>query len=392
MQSTGKYRSTAQRKKRGQQSSPPQSQNDQKQQSQSQQSGYGAATPHQPGSFDQPTSPAPRPIANPIVAHQFVTNNPSAAAAAAAFGYETPVPNGQAQAQFFYDPKLYANETPSSTLTASMNAEGYEEEQNQQPETPHEPAPAAAAGPVRKRRRRMKKVQLADASDHEALRVINNLDRRTRFSVLLHMRHEKSVADSLVRECLGAAFDPDSAAHVQLIDRVRQNFRSFKHKTLQNLKKHVADLCEEHSDDPNGIARMSDPVQLHNYFVNNFTAESFLSVFSFVDGYLDVDNSSELGKYYMREVYANIATKMKLYNDTCALNPREATAEWKEVLELWDMVPQERNFQNVTRREFAEVSTLGLSRGRRITEKQKSRTISDFPTWTTSGPPPPPTS
>ncbi|KAI5287599.1 hypothetical protein KEM55_009320, partial [Ascosphaera atra] len=91
-------------------------------------------------------------------------------------------------------------------------------------------------------------------------------------------------------------------------------------------------------------------------------------------------------------VYANIATKMKLYNDTCALNPREASAEWKEVLELWDMVPQEKNFQSVSRKEFAEVSTLSISRTRRATEKQKSRTISDFPTWRTSGPPPPPSS
>lgn len=127
MQNDAKYPRTTQRRKRGQQASPqhqnqqqqqPPHQVDQQQQSHQQPqhqqqpaySAAAAAAANQPGSFEQPTSPAPRPIANPIVAHQFVANNPSAAATAAAFGYDSPASNGQAQAQFFYDPKLYTNE------------------------------------------------------------------------------------------------------------------------------------------------------------------------------------------------------------------------------------------------------------------------------------------
>ena len=39
---------------------------------------------------------------------------------------------------------------------------------------------------------------------------------------------------------------------------------------------------------------------LHKEFLRRFNKENFLAVFSYMDGYIDIDASSELGKYYLK--------------------------------------------------------------------------------------------
>jgi len=48
------------------------------------------------------------------------------------------------------------------------------------------------------------------------------------------------------------------------------------------------------------IVGCKDVQTLYTYFISKFTKENFLDVFYWMDGYLDVDGSSALGKYYMQ--------------------------------------------------------------------------------------------
>lgn len=39
---------------------------------------------------------------------------------------------------------------------------------------------------------------------------------------------------------------------------------------------------------------------LEKFFAEQFNASNFLYVYKFMDGYVDVDKSSDLGRYYMK--------------------------------------------------------------------------------------------
>lgn len=53
--------------------------------------------------------------------------------------------------------------------------------------------------------------------------------------------------------------------------------------------------------DGEGIIRKSREVDtLHNLFYRRFSAANFLFVFFFMQGYLDIERSKPLGKYYLQ--------------------------------------------------------------------------------------------
>ncbi|EGD94834.1 hypothetical protein TESG_02336 [Trichophyton tonsurans CBS 112818] len=71
-----------------------------------------------------------------------------------------------------------------------------------------------------------------------------------------------------------------------------------------------------------------------------FTAEKFFIVFYWAAPIVDYDKSSEKGKWYLRNVYANLAAEVKLYLDLVERSDsmRETNSCWDEIRDLWDVL------------------------------------------------------
>jgi hypothetical protein len=55
--------------------------------------------------------------------------------------------------------------------------------------------------------------------------------------------------------------------------------------------------------------------QLVRSFRSRFNQQNFIEVFFYLDQYLDVDKSTQLGRYYCQELYAHFCAKVKLLVD-----------------------------------------------------------------------------
>ncbi|KAL1975984.1 hypothetical protein VTN31DRAFT_4376 [Thermomyces dupontii] len=62
------------------------------------------------------------------------------------------------------------------------------------------------------------------------------------------------------------------------------------------------------------------------FFASLFSSDNFLRNFYFLDGYLSVERSTEIGQWYVKEVYANLCVQMRFYLDV-ALNPNRAAEQ-----------------------------------------------------------------
>lgn len=48
---------------------------------------------------------------------------------------------------------------------------------------------------------------------------------------------------------------------------------------------------------------LEDPNHLHKEFSRMFKKENFFAVFFYMEGYLDIDSSSALGRYYLQSSF-----------------------------------------------------------------------------------------
>jgi hypothetical protein len=62
------------------------------------------------------------------------------------------------------------------------------------------------------------------------------------------------------------------------------------------------------------VKSCQDAQVLVEHFPEKCAKENF-AVFLFVEGYLDFDTSTDLGKWYMNEIYANLCMRIKLHLD-----------------------------------------------------------------------------
>lgn len=124
---------------------------------------------------------------------------------------------------------------------------------------------------------------------------------------------------------------------------------------------------------------------LHAVFTKTFNASTFLHVWNYMDQYVDVDGSSELGKYFMKsmiclsnagcrsvltailDIYVNLAMEVKRYLNVLESRGPEADAR-KKLLAFYDCIPIANIFKDVDKSDFKELENR--SRGQRRKMKQ----------------------
>ncbi len=146
------------------------------------------------------------------------------------------------------------------------------------------------------------------------------------------------------------------------------------------------------------MAGVKDEKLLHDYFCAKYNTENFLSVWGFMDGYLDVENSSELGAYFLKsmhmysklrfgvdfviDVYSNFATRLLV-----AGGPGQADSR-KELLEFYDTMTTKSEYDAVDKSCFAAFDEKGM---KQKDSKKKVRKLlpANDTRYHVSGPPPP---
>jgi hypothetical protein len=99
------------------------------------------------------------------------------------------------------------------------------------------------------------------------------------------------------------------------------------------------------------------------YFLNVYRPENFIQVFCFTKAFLDMKTTSEWGLWFLNsinpilrhqtlrtitniydflDIYANLATQVKLYLDVSQKKPQEEAGAWLEILEFWDQMASDR--------------------------------------------------
>ncbi|CDM33158.1 hypothetical protein DTO013E5_5660 [Penicillium roqueforti] len=53
-----------------------------------------------------------------------------------------------------------------------------------------------------------------------------------------------------------------------------------------------------------------------SYFYNGFSGEDFTFCFRFIAEFLDIERTDPAGKFYLRNLWVNLATKVKLWFDS----------------------------------------------------------------------------
>ncbi|KAI9880151.1 MAG: hypothetical protein M1830_005180 [Pleopsidium flavum] len=74
-------------------------------------------------------------------------------------------------------------------------------------------------------------------------------------------------------------------------------------------------------------------------------------VWNYVDEYLDIKKSTDLGKFLMQSIYVNLAVEVKWY-----LGSPTADAQ-KKLLAFYDVLPTHADFEDVIKSEFFEIMT-----------------------------------
>ncbi|SLM39542.1 hypothetical protein LPUS_10111 [Lasallia pustulata] len=144
-----------------------------------------------------------------------------------------------------------------------------------------------------------------------------------------------------------------------IIGRVKifDNVKSYKYEGHMKT-------CYEHDSMPK---QYDTNTLLHAVFTKTFNASTFLHVWNYMDQYVDVDGSSELGKYFMKNIYVNLAMEVKRYLNVLESRGPEADAR-KKLLAFYDCIPIANIFKDVDKSDFKELENR--SRGQRRKMKQ----------------------
>ncbi|KAI5298275.1 hypothetical protein KEM56_004196 [Ascosphaera pollenicola] len=99
-------------------------------------------------------------------------------------------------------------------------------------------------------------------------------------------------------------------------DLLRHSTREFKYETFKRMKKfvHLAILRSE-GERHTSIGLVDRPQGLFDYFCNTVRDIDFYDVFYWTKDILDYEGTGELGRWYMKEIFCNIAVNVKIYLD-----------------------------------------------------------------------------
>ncbi|KAN0085574.1 hypothetical protein V8E54_002041 [Elaphomyces granulatus] len=119
----------------------------------------------------------------------------------------------------------------------------------------------------------------------------------------------------------------------------------WKCKALRAMKEHVNEeikISEAQSSNGLHLGTLREAPDIMKYFLNVYRPENFIQVFCFTKAFLDMKTTSEWGLWFLNNIYANLATQVKLYLDVSQKKPQEEAGAWLEILEFWDQMASDR--------------------------------------------------
>ncbi|ELR03034.1 hypothetical protein VC83_02454 [Pseudogymnoascus destructans] len=97
--------------------------------------------------------------------------------------------------------------------------------------------------------------------------------------------------------------------HVVLMEKVKR----YRYSLIEDLILHVKTAMNV--ADGSGIRYSKTLDGLGDMFRTRYTAANFLEAFRFIHHYIDLEKSSDLAQYYVKELYINACARTKLMMD-----------------------------------------------------------------------------
>ncbi|KFZ11333.1 hypothetical protein V501_04822 [Pseudogymnoascus sp. VKM F-4519 (FW-2642)] len=181
------------------------------------------------------------------------------------------------------------------------------------------------------------------------------LDREIRYVFLLNFQH----AVPGLKEGIIAKIAPDfpwcSRTHASLRASIMDKSKQMRYNVLKSLQLHVKTAVQDAPDLLEGCLSMEDLVE---HFQRLYTPENFLQAFGFIQHYIDIKISTDLGQYYMEEVYSHYCAKTELFLDWESDPEREAESPYNKarLVEFMEQFPTVANFDRLERDDFHELT------------------------------------
>ncbi|KAN0080675.1 hypothetical protein V8E54_003879 [Elaphomyces granulatus] len=129
------------------------------------------------------------------------------------------------------------------------------------------------------------------------------------------------------------------------------------------MEKLVAEELDIASQNPGvSIASITAQKDVTTHFLQTFRPEKSFTVFYWMKKTFDYEGASPLGKYYMSNIFANLAGYVKLYLDLKSDNNRQMTKE--TILDFWDRMTEAKNYSQVDQTDFKKRTHRLLSNKR----------------------------
>ncbi|KAN0084815.1 hypothetical protein V8E54_001282 [Elaphomyces granulatus] len=109
-----------------------------------------------------------------------------------------------------------------------------------------------------------------------------------------------------------------------------ENVKAWKCKALKAMK---IKISEAQSSNGLHLGTLREAPDIMKYFLNVYRPEKLIQIFCFTKAFLDVKTTSEWGLWFLKNIYANLATQKK---------PQEEAGAWLEILEFWDQMASDR--------------------------------------------------
>ncbi|KAI9749167.1 MAG: hypothetical protein M4579_006980 [Chaenotheca gracillima] len=270
----------------------------------------------------------------------------------------------------------------------TIEFDGETNDENREPKTSREHLRDIAKSP--KKRKRVKTSDTKNSTYEQSFQVaLDVVDRRARWLYFLEFQHEQS-KEKMLSATLSPHWKQDSWEYREARIKVQDACKGYKQRMLLAMEHHVLEmLAIDQGEGGSGVLEgMDSGASLAKYFNRKFSKENFLRVFSFIDGYVDFDNSTLLGQFYMKNIYANLASKTKMHLDWRAHRSGRAN-DRESIIKFVDTMALAKEYDNVTKAEFEEI----FDRAHRQRRKKKTKDVllpDDDPDVLIIGRPPPP--
>ncbi|KZZ88540.1 hypothetical protein AAP_04863 [Ascosphaera apis ARSEF 7405] len=136
---------------------------------------------------------------------------------------------------------------------------------------------------------------------------------------------------------------------------LRGTTREWKYESLKRMKNFVANEIRNQKTAPGlGLACTDEYRHLHEYFYSTFDEDNFYQVLYWLKNVIELEGSSELGKWYAKEIFSNLAVKCKIYLSKVERGDADAASYWEEVKLFWAAQGTNEKLAGVGKEHFKE--------------------------------------